>query len=539
MSDQLLTPDSPTLASPSHRGATLGVSGLLKCHLLSVKPDAYLLVAAICGILQEFFSLNIFGSLEVMHRLIPRASQRPLDDSINELARHMFALEKWLLTETGSYAATVTLVGFLTLIISSVPSMLLFSFSKRLGLPSWSSLFSVALFELSCLSVNYYRVPFPNDIAMVLVLVAFCFAVSKRRNAWDTHGAGIAFGCALFNHAEIAILAPALFLSVWQYAFQDKRQARLAKLLLSIFTTLLVCHIFTFITNYWVVGNWPQAFESIWPSDWSSVINNSIASHILLAWPHQNLLVVCSCGLCLLASWYVLQWSKTARSLLPSVFATMVSGVAAAMQSLNSYEYANLFLPFSTVVASGALVGCLHVLFPRGRHRYQRNTVRKNWITSHRFYLKLLYLLILAGDLRRYQEEASPPVHEEAPSSESRRGHNAPPLLQVPDTDEGACLSSSSSPARPSCAALFDERPKLLEEFFGRGFFEVHVRSAPPTPLGSNGKDLNIKKVSQSRPPCRRLSYSEKPRRHYARFPSHGAAIIEAVRPLSVLRIFC
>jgi 4-amino-4-deoxy-L-arabinose transferase-like glycosyltransferase len=82
----------------------------------------------------------------------------------------------------------------------------------------------VVLFAFSPVALQYHRMVFLDNLAIVWALAALVFAASPRRSLAAAVGCGITFGCAVLTKETVAILLPVVIWMLVQHT--DKRTRR-------------------------------------------------------------------------------------------------------------------------------------------------------------------------------------------------------------------------------------------------------------------------------------------------------------------------
>lgn len=113
-------------------------------------------------------------------------------------------------------------------ICTVVSSGLLYILCRRLEFSRIFAGITVGLFVLSPLSLQYHRMVFLDNVAMVFLLGSMVFAASPRRGLSAALGTGICFGCAMLCKETFAMMFPMVLWILLQHTEKTTRKWNLA-----------------------------------------------------------------------------------------------------------------------------------------------------------------------------------------------------------------------------------------------------------------------------------------------------------------------
>jgi hypothetical protein len=121
-------------------------------------------------------------------------------------------------------AASAVVVGReLMAICNLVASGLIYLLARRLGFRRIFAVATVLLFALSPLALQYHRMVFLDNIAVVWLLAAFVFAASPRRGLAAAAGAGLCIGMAMLSKETFLLMFPVVLWILIQHTVKEKR----------------------------------------------------------------------------------------------------------------------------------------------------------------------------------------------------------------------------------------------------------------------------------------------------------------------------
>src|SRR3954471_14340833 len=116
------------------------------------------------------------------------------------------------------------------LVVNLAACAALFVLARRLGLGRVAAAGAVVLFAASPLSVEFHRMVWLDNIAVVWLVAAFACAASRRRSLGSGIAAGICLAIAVLSKETVALFAPFLVWVAWQHSEVHTRRYRIAAL---------------------------------------------------------------------------------------------------------------------------------------------------------------------------------------------------------------------------------------------------------------------------------------------------------------------
>lgn len=102
------------------------------------------------------------------------------------------------------------------LVVVAGTALLVHAVARRTGMSRGAAASAMLLFGLSPLAISLQRQIYLDGFATLWALAAFALALSPRRHLWHHIAAGAAFAAAVLSKETIAVLLPALLLTLWQ-----------------------------------------------------------------------------------------------------------------------------------------------------------------------------------------------------------------------------------------------------------------------------------------------------------------------------------
>jgi putative flippase GtrA/4-amino-4-deoxy-L-arabinose transferase-like glycosyltransferase len=124
----------------------------------------------------------------------------------------------WVTGALDRAPTTVAAGRELMLVVQLVSSLLLYAWSRRLGVARGFALVAMLLFSLSPLALYWHRQVLLDNLAVMWVLAAFALAVSPRGRLAAHAGAGACFAVAVLTKETALLVLPALAYQLWQGA---------------------------------------------------------------------------------------------------------------------------------------------------------------------------------------------------------------------------------------------------------------------------------------------------------------------------------
>lgn len=105
-----------------------------------------------------------------------------------------------------------------------ITAALIYQLGKNLGLRRPTALIAMLLWGLSPLVVSEARQVLLDNVAMPWFVGAAVLATNRRKALWMHLAAGLCFGVAITTKETMALLAPALLIALWVYAYKPTRK---------------------------------------------------------------------------------------------------------------------------------------------------------------------------------------------------------------------------------------------------------------------------------------------------------------------------
>jgi hypothetical protein len=234
-----------------------------------------------------------------------------------------------------------------------IGAAMMYLLARRLAFHRLAAAGAVLLFGLSPLGVEFQRMVFLDNLAVMWTLAALALAASPERSLAAATGSAICFGLAVLTKETTAVLFPVLLLLLWQHTSPETRRYRTP-----LFLTVLAGLIFTY-PLYALLKN--ELFEG--------------PGHVSLVWaikwqlfdrlPTGSVLDPASDSYGIVRSWLDLDpWLLLAGIALTPVAllsrrlraVALALGIQAVMMLRNGYlpyPYVIAMLPFAALVIAG------------------------------------------------------------------------------------------------------------------------------------------------------------------------------------------
>jgi Dolichyl-phosphate-mannose-protein mannosyltransferase len=147
-----------------------------------------------------------------------------------------------------------------------VSAAMLYLLARRLGYHRLAAAGAVLLFGLSPLAVEFQRMVYLDNLAVMWTLAALALAASPRRSLAASAGSAVCFGIAVLSKETIAVLFPALLLLLWQHTSPTTRRYRIALFLTLLGAVVFLYPLYAILKNELFEG--PGHVSLIWAIKW-------------------------------------------------------------------------------------------------------------------------------------------------------------------------------------------------------------------------------------------------------------------------------
>jgi 4-amino-4-deoxy-L-arabinose transferase-like glycosyltransferase len=147
-----------------------------------------------------------------------------------------------------------------------VSAAMMYLLARRLGYHRLAAAGAVLLFGLSPLAVEFQRMVYLDNLAVMWTLAALALAASPRRSLAASVGSAVCFAIAVLSKETIAVLFPALFLLLWQHTSPKTRRYSIALFLTLLGALVFVYPLYAILKNELFEG--PGHVSLIWAIKW-------------------------------------------------------------------------------------------------------------------------------------------------------------------------------------------------------------------------------------------------------------------------------
>jgi hypothetical protein len=147
-----------------------------------------------------------------------------------------------------------------------VSAAMMYLLARRLGYHRFAAAGAVLLFGLSPLAVEFQRMVYLDNLAVMWTLAALALAGSPRRSLAASAGSAVCFAIAVLSKETTAVLFPALFLLLWQHTSPKTRRYRIALFLTLLGSLVFLYPLYAIIKNELFEG--PGHVSLIWAIKW-------------------------------------------------------------------------------------------------------------------------------------------------------------------------------------------------------------------------------------------------------------------------------
>jgi hypothetical protein len=147
-----------------------------------------------------------------------------------------------------------------------VSAAMMYLLARRLGYHRLAAAGAVLLFGLSPLAIEFQRMVYLDNLAVMWTLAALALAASPRRSLAASAGSAVCFAIAVLSKETIAVLFPALFLLLWQHTSPKTRRYSIALFLTLLGALVFVYPLYAILKNELFEG--PGHVSLIWAIKW-------------------------------------------------------------------------------------------------------------------------------------------------------------------------------------------------------------------------------------------------------------------------------
>ncbi|MDX3851719.1 ArnT family glycosyltransferase [Streptomyces sp. AK02-01A] len=280
----------------------------------------------------------------------------------------------WLPSLFSPESMTVAPMRFSMLLVSAASAVLLYVLARRLWLPRWAAGLAMVLFGLSPLSVVLQREIFLDNIAVMWMLLAFCFAASPNRHLWHHFAAGLAAAAAVLTKETMLVVLPALLVTMWRFGHRDTRKFALtgaitACALIGLFYPLFALLKGELLPGAGHVSLWDGIIYQMSRPGSGFVLDPGSGSYgVLQSWLYYDRVLPLggiAGAVLLMLTW---RWSVTARALAgPALAVVILTAVAMRPSGYLPAMYVIQGLPFLALVLAGGAASVVHAVLRRRR----------------------------------------------------------------------------------------------------------------------------------------------------------------------------
>jgi hypothetical protein len=151
-------------------------------------------------------------------------------------------------------------------VVKLASAALLYLLGRRLGFHRLAAAGAVLLFGLSPLAVQYQRMVFLDNPALMWTLAALALAASPKRSLAASAGSGACFAIAVLSKETSLVLFPALVLLLWQYTSPRTRRYNFALFLTVLGGLVFLYPLYAILKNELFEG--PGHVSLLWAIKW-------------------------------------------------------------------------------------------------------------------------------------------------------------------------------------------------------------------------------------------------------------------------------
>jgi 4-amino-4-deoxy-L-arabinose transferase-like glycosyltransferase len=149
---------------------------------------------------------------------------------------------------------------------SLVSAAMIFLLARRLGFHRVAAAAAVLAFGLSPLAVEFQRMVFLDNLAVMWTLAALALAASPRKSLAAAAGSATCFAMAVLSKETTAVLLPALFVLLWQHTSPRTRQYRIPLFLALLGALVFFYPLYAILKNELLEG--PGHVSLVWAVKW-------------------------------------------------------------------------------------------------------------------------------------------------------------------------------------------------------------------------------------------------------------------------------
>ena len=123
----------------------------------------------------------------------------------------------WMWVTNGFGGESILLAGRLQMVlVSGGCALLVYLIARRIGFRRPFALIALLLFAFSPLSMHFHRMVLLDNFAVALFLVSVLLLLSPRRPMWSQQAGVITFAISVLTKETMLLLAPVVFMLLWQ-----------------------------------------------------------------------------------------------------------------------------------------------------------------------------------------------------------------------------------------------------------------------------------------------------------------------------------
>ncbi|HKQ02151.1 MAG TPA: glycosyltransferase family 39 protein [Actinomycetes bacterium] len=147
-----------------------------------------------------------------------------------------------------------------------ISAAMMYLLARRLAFHRLAAAGAVLLFGLSPLGLEFQRMVFLDNLAVMWTLAALALAASPKRSLAASTGSAICFGFAVLTKETTAVLFPVLLLLLWQHSSPQTRRYRIPLFLTVLAGLTFTYPLYAMLKNELLEG--PGHVSLIWAVKW-------------------------------------------------------------------------------------------------------------------------------------------------------------------------------------------------------------------------------------------------------------------------------
>jgi Dolichyl-phosphate-mannose-protein mannosyltransferase len=303
-----------------------------------------------------------------------------------------------LLTDGFHRALTAVTVGREVMWIANLVSgASMYVLVRRLGLRRAFAVASVLLFALSPLSMQYHRMVFLDNLAVMWVLAAMALAASNRRSLGAALGSAACLAAGVLSKETSAVLLPAVLWTLIQYSDRRTLAWRLVSFLAPFVALVSAYPLYAILKNELLPG--PGHVSLTWALWWQLFGRGSSGS---LLDPHSGTFALARSWTdvdpwLLLAGLALAPLGFLVSRIRPAALALLIQVAMMCRGGYMPYPYVISLLPFAAIVIAGVGDGLWRGEWPRFGWRGLSRLPMAPWLQAARHRSGQLAVVAAAG----------------------------------------------------------------------------------------------------------------------------------------------